>query len=153
VPRPDWLYRQEWGLRAFRKINSRLRTLMPWLHHFLRYARCLSLSPALKDSSHSPAVATRGVDASPRRESSGHGYPAKTAALTVLGVRQPRTAPSVLRRVPERLPQGVLRKGSARDQSSLYFAERSNVRGNGYHALESGGQSQMRLPCSGVYKH
>jgi len=100
--------------RAFRKINSRLRTLIPWLHHFLRYARCSVSHPLLR----TPPTRLRNS----RKPSRRRAY-----AQTVLGVRRPRTAPSVLRRVPERLPQGVLRKGFARDQSLRYFAERSII--------------------------
>jgi hypothetical protein len=132
--------------RAFRKISSRLRTLISWLHHFLRYARCSVSHPLLRTPPARLRLPPVKLMLCRAAVFSVTGTRLKQPLETVLGVRQPivrgahrpqmgRHAPSVLRHqcgapivdrwvATERLPQGVLRKGFARDQSLLYFAER-----------------------------
>jgi hypothetical protein len=96
-----------------REVSNVLQNEFPFelsssrLHHFLRCAR----APSLTRSSVSlrlPAELAKAADRRPFRSD-------------ILGMRLSRTAPSVARRVPERLPQGLLRKGFACRESVLFL--------------------------------
>ena len=98
--------------RAFRKIDSRL-----WERAPVSTLSSAALVPRLSPAVRAPSTRLRNSLKDRKRRG--------LSAQTVLGVRLWRTVSVALTRVPERLSQGVLRKGFRQGQTLLIVAERS----------------------------